>query len=149
MNPLPPWLIRDNPEDDPNLIGAITHAKVTAALVAAGKTVLAPVANVAQYDLVIEDQGTFRPDPVQDRTATAGGDLFPSPSTSLSRSAQPRVGTVVYASSRRRTIKAGVSAGPEITSSNHCRSADNQPTTSSPCWKRMGRVKLKKTADLT
>jgi hypothetical protein len=32
-----PWLNRDNPEYDPNRIGAITQAKVLAALVAAGK----------------------------------------------------------------------------------------------------------------
>ncbi len=43
-----PWLIRDNP----NQIGALTRAKVLTALIAAGKTVLAPVVNVERYDLV-------------------------------------------------------------------------------------------------
>jgi hypothetical protein len=33
--------------------------KVAAALVAAGKTVLTPLANVKRYDLVIEEQGVF------------------------------------------------------------------------------------------
>src|SRR5205807_2356768 len=51
-----PWLIRDNPEYDPNLIGAITHAKVAAALVGAGYAVLGLYVNVRPYDLVIEDE---------------------------------------------------------------------------------------------
>ena len=59
MSDKPPWLVRDDPSYDPNLIGAITQAKVTAALVAAGKCVLTPVVNVRPYDLVIEDDGRF------------------------------------------------------------------------------------------
>src|SRR5262245_23409749 len=54
-----PWLVRDDPSYDPNLIGAISQAKVMAALVEAGKVVLAPCVNVVRYDLVIEEQGQF------------------------------------------------------------------------------------------
>lgn len=53
-----PWLVRGDPAYDPNRIGAITQAKVAAALVAAGKFVLMPFACVRPYDLAIdEDDG--------------------------------------------------------------------------------------------
>src|ERR1700737_4212965 len=54
-----PWMKRDDPSYDPNLIAAITHAKVLAALVGAGKVVLMPCAHVRPYDLVIEESGRF------------------------------------------------------------------------------------------
>jgi hypothetical protein len=53
------WLIRADPSYDPNRIGAISQAKVIAALVEAGKVVLSPVVNVHPYDLVIEEGGRF------------------------------------------------------------------------------------------
>jgi hypothetical protein len=59
MSELPGWLIRDDPAYDPNRIGAISQAKVIAALVEAGKVVLSPVVNVRPYDLVIEEDGKF------------------------------------------------------------------------------------------
>jgi hypothetical protein len=59
MSQLPPWMVRNNPEYDPNRIGAITHTKVVAALVAAGKVVLAPFAQVRPYDLVLDEGGNF------------------------------------------------------------------------------------------
>jgi hypothetical protein len=59
MRPTLPWLVRDNPCYDPNRIGAISQAKVMAALVEAGKIVLFPYVNVRPYDLVIEEEGKF------------------------------------------------------------------------------------------
>jgi hypothetical protein len=50
---------RDNPNYDPNRIGAISQAKVLAALTAAGKVVLTPCVHVRPYDFVIEDDGSF------------------------------------------------------------------------------------------
>src|SRR4051794_10018290 len=40
MESPPPWMIRDNPCYDPNLIGSISLARVFSALVEAGKEVL-------------------------------------------------------------------------------------------------------------
>src|SRR6266542_2083306 len=54
-----PWMVRTDPSYDPNLIGAISQAKVLAALVEAGKIGLAPCVNVCPYDLVIEEVGKF------------------------------------------------------------------------------------------
>ncbi len=59
MSETQPWLDRNDPSYDPNLIGAISQAKVTAALVEAGKVVLTLCVNVRPYDLVIEEQGHF------------------------------------------------------------------------------------------
>ena len=59
MRQLLPWMIRDDPSYDPNLIGAISQAKVMAALVEAGKYLLIPYVNVGPYDLVIEEEGKF------------------------------------------------------------------------------------------
>jgi hypothetical protein len=59
MRPLLPWLTRDDPAYDPNRIGAISHAKIMAALVEAGKVVLTPWVDVRPYDLVIEEAGKF------------------------------------------------------------------------------------------
>lgn len=59
MDGMPPWLTRDNPAYDPNRIGAVTTAKVMAALIAANKIVLAPCIQVRPYDLVIEESGRF------------------------------------------------------------------------------------------
>jgi len=53
------WLTRDDPSYDPNLIGAISQAKVMAALTEAGKVVLVPCVNVRPYDLVLEEAGKF------------------------------------------------------------------------------------------
>jgi hypothetical protein len=53
------WMERDNPHYDPNRIGAITQAKVMAALTAAGKVVLTPCVHVRPYDFVIEDGDSF------------------------------------------------------------------------------------------
>jgi hypothetical protein len=50
---------RDNPSYDPNLIGAISQAKVIAGLVEAGKSVLIPCVNVLPYDFVIVEGGQF------------------------------------------------------------------------------------------
>jgi hypothetical protein len=58
MQPLD-WMVRGNPEYDPNLIGAISQAKILAALTAAGKVVLTPSVHVRPYDFVIEDGGKF------------------------------------------------------------------------------------------
>lgn len=55
----PPWTIRDQPGYDPNHIGAISQAKIMAALVETGKVVLVPYVNVRPYDLVVEDDGKF------------------------------------------------------------------------------------------
>ncbi len=61
MEPRLPWLIRDDPSYDPNLIGSISQAKVMAALVEAGKVVLVPYVHVRPYDFVIEeDRRLFR-----------------------------------------------------------------------------------------
>src|SRR6516164_746054 len=58
--PKPPaWMERDNPCYDPNRIGAVSQAKVLAALTAADKVVLAPCVAVRPYDFVIEDGGRF------------------------------------------------------------------------------------------
>jgi PD-(D/E)XK endonuclease len=59
MRPPLPWMVRGDPSYDPNLIGAISQAKVMAALAAAGKVVLVPYVNVRPYDLVMEEQETF------------------------------------------------------------------------------------------
>jgi hypothetical protein len=53
------WMARDNPGYDPNRIGAISQAKILAALTVAGKVVLTPCVNVRPYDFVIEDGGRF------------------------------------------------------------------------------------------
>jgi PD-(D/E)XK endonuclease len=58
MEPLN-WMVRSNPNYDPNRIGAITQAKILAALTSAGKVVLAPCVHVRPYDYVIEDAGRF------------------------------------------------------------------------------------------
>lgn len=59
MQPTPPWLIRDDPRYDPNLIGAISQAKIINAVVAAGKVPLGPIVHVRPYDFVMEDQKQF------------------------------------------------------------------------------------------
>jgi hypothetical protein len=53
------WMERDNPNYDPNRIGAISQAKVLAALTAAGKVVLSPCVHVRPYDYVIEENESF------------------------------------------------------------------------------------------
>jgi hypothetical protein len=53
------WMERDNPRYDPNRIGAISQAKILAALTIAGKVVLTPCVNVRPYDYVIEEEGRF------------------------------------------------------------------------------------------
>lgn len=53
------WMERDNPNYDPNRIGAISQAKVLAALTAAGKVVLTPCVHVRPYDFVIEEGESF------------------------------------------------------------------------------------------
>lgn len=53
------WMERDNPHYDPNRIGAVSQAKVLAALTAAGKVVLTPIVNVCPFDFVILDGGSF------------------------------------------------------------------------------------------
>ena len=53
------WLARDNPSYDPNRIGAISQAKILAALTLAGKIVLMPCVAIRPYDFVIEDEGRF------------------------------------------------------------------------------------------
>jgi hypothetical protein len=53
------WMNRDDPSYDPNLIGAISQAKIQAALVQAGKVVLTPCVHVCRYDLVMEDDEQF------------------------------------------------------------------------------------------
>jgi hypothetical protein len=52
-------MVRDNPGYDPDRIGAISQAKVLAALTVAGKVVLAPCVNVRPYDFVLEEDGRF------------------------------------------------------------------------------------------
>src|SRR5262249_40775627 len=59
MRPTLPWMVRDNPCYDPNRIGAISQAKVMAALIEAGKFVLTPYVNVRPYDLVLDEGGQF------------------------------------------------------------------------------------------
>jgi hypothetical protein len=59
MGPSLDWMERGNPHYDPNRIGAVSQAKVLAALTAAGKAVLVPCVNVRPYDFVIEDGGRF------------------------------------------------------------------------------------------
>jgi hypothetical protein len=59
MGSLPDWLTRDNPGYDPNRIGAVSQAKILAALTAAGKVVLAPCVSVRPYDFVIEEGRSF------------------------------------------------------------------------------------------
>jgi hypothetical protein len=53
------WMERDNPHYDPNRIGAISQAKVLAALTAAGKVVLTPCVHVRPYDFVIDEGDSF------------------------------------------------------------------------------------------
>jgi PD-(D/E)XK endonuclease len=53
------WTFRTHVDYDPNLIGAITQARVSAALVEAGKIVLNPYVHTPRYDLVIDDLGRF------------------------------------------------------------------------------------------
>ncbi|HEY7428102.1 MAG TPA: group I intron-associated PD-(D/E)XK endonuclease [Gemmataceae bacterium] len=53
------WMERDNPHYDPNRIGAVSQAKILAALVAAGKVVLTPCVHVRPYDFVIEEDRSF------------------------------------------------------------------------------------------
>jgi hypothetical protein len=53
------WTYRDHEDYDPNRIGAITQARVAAALVEAGKVVLIPFVHVPRYDLVIEEEERF------------------------------------------------------------------------------------------
>lgn len=54
-----PWMYLAHEDYDPNEIGAITQAKVAAALIEAGKLVLFPWMQVTRYDLVIEENGKF------------------------------------------------------------------------------------------
>src|SRR5271166_4887560 len=53
------WMQRDSPHYDPNRIGAVSQAKVWAALTGAGKVVLTPCVHVRPYDFVIEDGRAF------------------------------------------------------------------------------------------
>jgi hypothetical protein len=53
------WTFRGHQDYDPNRIGAITQARVAAALVEAGKGVFLPFADVPRYDLLMEDEGRF------------------------------------------------------------------------------------------
>ncbi len=59
MQPSLDWLVRDHPDYDPNRIGAVSQAKILAALTLAGKVVLTPCVAVRPYDFVIEDAGQF------------------------------------------------------------------------------------------
>jgi len=52
-------MYRTHADYDPNEIAAITQAKVATALIEAGKVVLVPWMQVARYDLVFEEKGTF------------------------------------------------------------------------------------------
>jgi hypothetical protein len=53
------WTYRSHEDYDPNPIGAISQARVAAALVESGRKVLIPFAQVPRYDLVVEEQGRF------------------------------------------------------------------------------------------
>lgn len=53
------WMLRDHPSYDPNRIGAISQAKILAALTEAGKVVLMPCVHVLPYDFVIEEDRSF------------------------------------------------------------------------------------------
>ena len=53
------WTFRTHEDYDPNLIGAISQARVAAALVEAGKIVLTPFAHTPRYDLVFEEDDRF------------------------------------------------------------------------------------------
>jgi hypothetical protein len=52
----PEWTYRSHEDYDPNQIGAISQARIAAALIEAGKIVLAPLVQVMRYDVVIEDR---------------------------------------------------------------------------------------------
>src|SRR5438477_3989909 len=55
-----PWTYRGHEDYDPNNIGAITQARVLAALVEAGWVVLMPYMSITRFDLLIMDsQGRF------------------------------------------------------------------------------------------
>jgi hypothetical protein len=53
------WTFRNHEDYDPNRIGAISHARVAAALIEAGKMVWVPFAHVPRYDLIFEEMGQF------------------------------------------------------------------------------------------
>ncbi len=53
------WMERDNPHYDPNRIGAVSQAKVLAALTAAGKVVLTPCVHVRPYDFLLDEGDRF------------------------------------------------------------------------------------------
>ena len=76
------WTYRSHEDYDPNQIGAISHARVIAALVEAGKFVLLPfVHSSLRYDLVIEEEdGRFSR--VQSKTGhiSNGAVYFPTQS---------------------------------------------------------------------
>jgi hypothetical protein len=55
----PAWTYRCHPNYDPNQIGAISQARVAAALVEAGKMVWFPTMQVARCDLLMEDHNGF------------------------------------------------------------------------------------------
>ncbi len=55
----PAWMYRTHEDYDPNVIGAITQAKVIAALVGDDTFVLTPCVQVARYDLVVDRKGRF------------------------------------------------------------------------------------------
>lgn len=59
MRDVEPWMVRDDPSYDPNRIGAVSLAKVIAALAETGKPVFLPCVNVCCYDLVFEEEGRF------------------------------------------------------------------------------------------
>jgi hypothetical protein len=50
------WMYRGHKDYDPNRLGAISLARVAAALTDAEKLVWIPFAHVPRYDLMIEDQ---------------------------------------------------------------------------------------------
>jgi PD-(D/E)XK endonuclease len=55
-----PWMYRSHEDYDPNVIGAISQAKIATALLEAGMYLLLPCMRELRYDMVIEDaEGRF------------------------------------------------------------------------------------------
>jgi hypothetical protein len=59
MRPAPDWMNRDHPSYDPNRIGAISEARIIAALIEAGKVVLESNKQVLPFDLAVYENGRF------------------------------------------------------------------------------------------
>lgn len=72
------WMHRGHADYDPNRIGDISQIKVLAALVGAGKFMLAPVFHSLRYDLAMDDEGRISRIQCKTGHITRGAVVFPT-----------------------------------------------------------------------